>query len=159
MTTELLSPAVIEALSIAELPEIRWKIHDDRCDCIYQRIGFWTNPYLGETLEVRMCCIWAELYKQFPQFVRTVPAFQDYNNGDAWVTEAAEWNGETEMPKALWYRQLARQQGRSLGEIRAEYADKDDLRPKGYKRPEPVPFILLIDGQERVLDLRKVRWR
>lgn len=158
MTTEL-SPAIVEALSIGQLPDVRWKSHDDLCDCVYQRIGMWTNPYLGETLEVRMCCIWGELYKQYPQFVRLVPAFLDYGHNDEWITEPAEWNGEDEMPKALWYRQLARKQGRSVESIRAEYSEKDELRPKGQKIPEPVPFILLIDGQEFSIDLRKIRFR
>ena len=155
----MISPAVIEALSIAELPDVRWDIHDDLCDCTYQRIGMWTNPYLAETLEVRMCCIWAELYKQYPQFVRHVPAFFDYGHGDKWVTEPMEWNGETEMPKSLWYRQLARKLGRTMESVRDEYADQDDLRPKGTPVQEPIPFILLMGDQELTLDLRKLRLR
>ena len=30
------------------IPGVEWEYHDDLCDCTYQRIGFWTNPYIGE---------------------------------------------------------------------------------------------------------------
>lgn len=129
-SSNVLSPAVVEALAISNIPDIQWKMEDDLCDCTYQRIGWWTNPYLAETLEVRVCCIWAELYKQFPQFVRMTPAFWNYNK-DKWVTEPMEWTGENPMPRSIWYRQLARKQSRSLAEIRAEYADQEP--PQGYE--------------------------
>lgn len=112
-----ISPAIVEALAISELPDVQWKMFDDLCDCTYQRIGMWTNPYLAETLEVRMCCIWAEIYAQHPDYVRTVPGFWDYNAGE-WVTEPAEWNGEEDMPIALWHRQLARKYGVTVSEAR-----------------------------------------
>lgn len=122
------------------LPEVFWDVNDDACDCVYQRIGMWTNPYLAETLEVRWCCIWAELYKLFPQHVRTTAAFKDYNNG-VWVPEPMEWNGETEMPAAIWYRQLARKQGISVAEARTRFAGR--VPPQGVPRPpvalEPDP--------------------
>lgn len=124
-----LSPAVIEALSIGNLPDIEWKMWDDNCDCTFQRIGMWTNPYLAETLEVRMCCMWAEIYKQFPEFVRTVPAFYDYN-ADEWVTEPAEWNGEDDMPAAMWHRQIARATGMTVSEARETAPEP----PKGAPR-------------------------
>src|SRR3546814_2933666 len=89
-----------------EMPESRWIHGDDLCGCTFQRIGEWTNPYIARTLRVRMCCIWAELYKQYPQFVQEIPAFYDYNN-DRFETEPWEWNGEDDMPAALWHRQLA----------------------------------------------------
>lgn len=136
MTTEL-SPAVIEALSLGMLPDVQWKPQDDLCDCTYQRIGMWTNPYLAETLEVRMCCIWAKLYAQYPEFVRLVPAFWDYNQ-EQWVTEPAEWNGEDDMPQAIYNRQVARQTGKSLAEVR----EMGLLAPKGKPRQEK-PIVLL----------------
>ena len=46
--------AIAEALAIASIPEIQWKHGDDLCDCTFQRIGFWTNPYLAKTLQVRL---------------------------------------------------------------------------------------------------------
>jgi hypothetical protein len=136
MTTEL-SPAVIEALSVGMLPDVVWKTHDDLCDCVYQRIGMWTNPYLAETLEVRMCCIWAKLYEQYPEYVRTIPAFWDYN-ADEWVTEPAEWNGEEDMPAAIWHRQIARKYGVSVSQAREMHLEP----PRGRKR-EPKPLFLL----------------
>lgn len=127
------------AIAASVLPEQMWDVNDDACDCTYQRVGFWTNPYLGETLEVRMCCIWAELYKLFPDKVRVTPAYFDYNANE-WVAEPQEWNGETDMPLSIWYRQLARQQGRSVAEIREEYRHRDSERPRGVARPvEPQP--------------------
>ena len=152
-----LSPAVIEALSVGNLPDIQWNDLDDLCDCVYQRVGWWKNPYLAETLEIRFCCVWAEFYKQYPQHVRFIPGYWDPNHKE-WLTEPMEWNGESAMPKSLWYRHLARKLNRPLAETRAEYVDKDELRPKGSKRPEPIPFILLAGSQEITLDLRKVRF-
>lgn len=128
-----LSPGVIEALSIGSLPDVQWQNQDDLCDCTFQRVGLWKNPYLAETLEIRLCCVWAELGKWFPDFVRTIPGYFD-DNEQEWITEPWEWTGETEMPKAIWYRHLARKQGRAVSEIRAEYGEKDALRPKGIKR-------------------------
>lgn len=133
--TPTLKADVLAALTV--LPEETWDVHDDACDCTYPRIGFWTNPYLAETLEVRMCCIWARLYELFPGFVRVTPAFQDYNAGQ-WRTEPQEWDGESDMPRSVWYRQLARQQGRSLADIRRDYANQEP--PKGTPRP-PAPEV------------------
>ncbi len=141
MTTEL-SPAVIEALSVGMLPDVQWKAHDDLCDCTYQRIGMWTNPYLAETLEVRMCCIWAELYKLYPQHVREVPAFWDYN-AEKWVTEPAEWNGEEDMPQSLYNRQVARQTGKSLSEVR----EMGISAPKGKTKAQKPVFLLPWSGE------------
>ena len=138
MTTQTeLSPAVVQALAIGALPDVQWKMHDDLCDCVYQRIGMWTNPYLAETLEVRVCCIWAKLYEQYPEYVRMIPAFWDYNH-DEWVTEPAEWNGEDDMPESVWYRQVARKTGKSLAEVRAMGLPA----PKGKEiKPKPVIFL------------------
>jgi hypothetical protein len=139
-------------LALSVLPEDTWETHDDLCDCTYQRIGFWTNPYIAETLEVRMCCIWRELYQLFPQYVRNTAAFYDYNK-DEWVSEPMEWNGEDEMPKAVWYRQLARREGITVAQAREKYSSQDHLRPKGTPRPvveQPVeepfdPFAMLFE--------------
>jgi hypothetical protein len=147
MTTEL-SPAVIEALSVGMLPDVQWKMHDDLCDCTYQRIGMWTNPYLADTLEVRMCCIWAEIYKAFPQFVRQVPAFWDYNT-EEWVTEPAEWNGEDDMEVSMWHRQLARQTGKSLAEVREMGIEP----PKGHKKQAKPVFLLPWSGEYVAVEL------
>lgn len=130
-STQPLSPGVVEALAIGNLPDVQWKTHDDLCDCTYQRIGMWTNPYIAETLEIRLCCMWVKLAEQFPDLVRTIPAFWNYNK-DEWVTEPQDWNGQDPMPRAIWYRQLARRQSRPLAEIRAEYADR---QPPGAYEP------------------------
>lgn len=145
MTTEQLSPAVVQALSIGALPDIQWKMHDDLCDCVYQRIGMWTNPYLAETLEVRMCCIWNELYKQYPQFVREVPAFWDYN-AEEWVTEPAEWNGEEDMPVSMWNRQVARKFNISVDEARRLNLPAPQGKPRDL--PQSKPQMLLKWGNE-----------
>ena len=151
---------VLDAISTGMFPESFWDNQDDACDCVYQRIGMWTNPYLAETLEVRMCCIWAELYKLFPQFVRVTPAFLD-GNAEEWVTEPMDWNGESDMPASIWYRQIARRQGISVSEARSKYAHLE--RPKGIPRPvveeEPVidPISALLEVvyrlQQRVDEL------
>ena len=140
-----LSPALLEALSIASLPDVQWLHEDDLCDCTFQRIGMWKNPYLAETLEIRLCCVWAELARQYPDFVRTIPGYWNENE-QRWDTEPQEWNGEAEMPKAIWYRHLARRLDRTVADVRAEYADKDHLRPRGAPRREPISFFLPYEG-------------
>lgn len=126
--------ALSEATDIvgALFPEEFWNTNDDLCDCTYQRIGMWTNPYLAETLEVRMCCIWDKLYELFPGLVRVTPGFLNYNTNE-WVTEPMEWNGETDMPRAIWYRQLARNEGISVADAREKYRDQQP--PKGTPKP------------------------
>ena len=150
----VLERAVLDALQAGAFPDIVWNHEDDKCDCVYQRIGFWTNPYLAETLEVRMCCIWADLYKSYPDFVRTIPAYWN-QNAKAWEAEAQPWNGEADMPKSIWYRQLARQQGRSVADIRAEYQDRDDERPRGKQKSQPCPFLLKWAGDWIEVDIAK----
>ena len=76
--------------------------------------------------------------------VRTIPAFWDYNR-DEWVTEPMEWNGETDMPPALWHRQLARQRGITVAEARA----LNLLAPKGKPR-KASPHLFLKAGGEWV---------
>ena len=151
MTTDVkaagLSPGIIEALSIGNLPDVEWQSEDDLCDCTFQRIGMWKNPYLAETLEVRLCCIWAKFAEVFPDMVRTIPGYFNENTQE-WITQPWEWNGEAEMPKAIWYRHLARKLNRPLAEIRAEYAGKDELRPKGRPQRREIPFLLMQGGME-----------
>ena len=144
-----LSTAIVEALTIGSLPGVQWNHEDDLCDCTFQRVGMWKNPYMAETLEVRMCCIWAELYKQFPDFVRRIPGYFNDNTKE-WETDPWEWDGEAQMSPAIWYRHLAAKENRPVGEIRAEYAAKDP--PRGRPR---VPFFLPLGGNEWAL----VEWR
>jgi len=159
MTTEIdsrptVSPAVLEALSIGSLPDVEWQTGDDLCDCTYQRIGMWKNPYLAETLEIRLCCVWAKLAEQYPDAVRTIPGYFNENTKE-WMTQPWAWDGEAEMPKAIWYRHLARKLDRPLAEIRAEYAGKDHLRPKG--RGESRPLWVQISGDWRCINLASRR--
>lgn len=128
-TLDMAAVDIVSALGV--LPEDFWNHEDDACDCTFQRIGMWKNPYLGETLEVRMCCIWAELYKLFPQYVRVTPA---YLVDDAtWETSVREWDGEADMPRSIFYRQMARKDGISLAEARERYAHVE--APRGTPRP------------------------
>ncbi len=121
----------ILALLNDKLPDITWDYDDDLCDCTFQRIGYWTNPYLARTMKVRFCCLWAELAKTYPHLIQEIPAFDNYNTHE-WESEPHQWNGEDDMPRALWYRQLAVRKGLSLETIRNLYADKQP--PKGWRR-------------------------
>ena len=126
MTTDT-QGAMAQALSVVaalDIPDVQWIHGDDLCNCTFQRIGRWTNPYLAETLIVRMCCIWEQVYAQYPQFVQRVPAYHNLNTGD-YSTDPAPWDGEEDMPRHIWYRQLARLEGRSLAEIRNTYSDQE----------------------------------
>ena len=133
MTTAInpqLQADVLAALSAGNLPDVHWLHGDDLCDCTFQRIGEWTNPYMGKTLRVRLCCIWGEIYKQFPQYVQDIDASYDSNRHE-WVEEPQPWDSDDQdMPIYLWYRQLAQQQGRSLDEVRVEYSQRIDERPR-----------------------------
>jgi len=127
---------MLATLEAPVFPEEFWDVQDDACNCTFQRIGMWTNPYLGETLEVRMCCIWEKLYELFPGMVRKTPAFFDYNANE-WNPEVREWDGEDDMPRSIWYRQLSKMTGRHLDDVREEYGR--DEPPKGTPRPRPEP--------------------
>lgn len=118
-----------------EVPEFQWEIGDDECDCVFQRIGDWTNPYIGRTMRVRLCCMWAEIYKDYPQFVQEIPAYFNWTTRE-FEHEPHEWNGEDDMPTAFWHRQLAAETGLSLPEVREKF--KDIAPPKGVKRPKVV---------------------
>ena len=126
------------------LSGVDWKMHDDLCDHIYQRIGQWTNPYLGSTHELRLCCIWAKLYEQYPEYVRDIPGWFDHNT-NTWQEGQLEWNGEDVMPRAIWYRQLAVKEGRPLSEIRAEYADQEPPQGTPIIQPQTVATLDLVE--------------
>ncbi len=120
---------VLAATITADIPEVYWISEDDLCDCTFQRIGEWTNPYIARTLRVRFCCIWAELYKQFPQHVQEIPAYYD-GNRHRWVVEPRAWDSEEmAMPLAIWHRQLASMTGEPVGTIRAALRGHEDERP------------------------------
>ena len=111
------------------LPEVRWTHGDDLCNCTFQRIGEWTNPYLGRTLRVRFCCIWKELYKQYPEFVQEIPAYWD-DNESAFIPTPMDWDSEdAEMPKHLWHRQVAIREGKALEQVRQELRGKTPPQP------------------------------
>lgn len=113
------------ALTIEATPGLMWEHNDDLCDCTFQRIGFWTNPYIGSTLRVRLCCMWKKLDEMFPGMVTEIPAFYNYNEGQ-YETGARVWDStEADMPRSIWYRHLAALTGRSLQEIRVDYQDAD----------------------------------
>ena len=133
-----LAPASIRAaLSSFTPPEVRWVHGDDLCDCTFQILGDWANPYIGKTLRVRFCCIWAEIYKEYPEVVEEIDAYYDENT-DAYIPAPMEWDADDcDMPRALWYRQIATKTGKSLPEVREEYRDQEPPKrlPGGTGRP------------------------
>lgn len=145
------SPAILEALAISELPDVQWLHGDDLCDCTFQRIGMWKNRYTATQQEIRLCCIWARLGEMFPEYVRTIPAYFDENK-QAWDTTVHEWDGEDDMPKALWHRHLARKLDISIGEARS----LNLAPPRGSGPRVKVPFVLLHGGNEIVIDLPRM---
>jgi hypothetical protein len=118
------------------IPEILWGEGDDLCDCTFQRIGDWTNPYIGRTIRVRVCCIWAALYKQYPQFVQEIPAWFNGNKHE-FVTEPMPWNGESDMPRAIFHRQAAVLMGLPLDMVRIKLEGQEP--PKGWKNDPDDP--------------------
>lgn len=118
----LLEMAVLDQLD--QIPEVPWFHGDDQCDCTFQRIGMWSNPYIGRTLEVRLCCIWGKIYDQYPEFVREIPASFNQNTKQ-YDRESIAWNAEdADMPRYLWVRQAARITGVPVAEVRNILADK-----------------------------------
>lgn len=123
--------ALEQALEIIQTQEV-WNAEDDLCDCTYQRIGYWFNPYIGETEEKRICCIDKKLREWFPECFRTT------------VQEPAQWNGEADMPKAIWHRQLAAELGMPLSQVR----DMGLEPPKGQPRKDKPRIYLPLGGGE-----------
>ena len=121
----------ILGLLSAGIPEEQWTNQDDLCNCTFQRTGDWANPYLGRTQRVRICCLFSELYEQYPHLVQEIPAYYDENTGE-WESKPREWDGEQDMPTAIWHRQLAVKTGMPLEDIRDVYANQSP--PKGTPR-------------------------
>ena len=125
---------ILALLASSTIPEMQWENGgDDLCDCTFQRIGFWTNPYIARTLKVRMCCIWADIYKRYPQFVQEIPAFTDYRVSDhTYDPRPWEWNSvDSDMPRWLWHRQLAVEEGLPLATIRKMYEGQEPPKAVG----------------------------
>jgi hypothetical protein len=107
---------------LADWNEVVWQHGDDLCDCTFQQIGLWTNPYIAETLQVRFCCIWSRLFEQFPDLVQRTPAAYDPNTETFTTQEPADWDSADDaMPRPIWYRQLAKREGLDLPEVRRRY--------------------------------------
>lgn len=111
-----------EALAIADAFGVseEWDNQDDRCDCEYERIGYWFNPYIGAIQEKRICCIDKWMAEKFPEIAQFFRRTQ--------VTPA-EWNGETTMPRAIWVRQQANHLGVSIAEARDLVGEAPKGRP------------------------------
>jgi hypothetical protein len=127
--------ALEQAQAIIQAQET-WDVNDDQCDCVHQRIGYWNNPYSGETLETRLCCVWAKFEAQWPELFRRTRI------------EPAEWNGETAMPKSLWHRQLANSFGISVSEARSLNLPAPVGKPRTAKPQVYLPWsgeYLLVD--------------
>ena len=140
---------------------MRWLPGDDKCDCTFQRIGFWTNPYLAETHEIRLCCLYAEFAKMWPQFFRTTPA--SWNRNEArWVETPQKWeNEDMPMPLPIWHRQIARETGKSLAQVRKECKGKEHTRPKAKpwfvgKKYQTIPREVREKALEK--ELREAGW-
>lgn len=112
----------------AALEGVDWRHGDDLCDCRIQRIGEHCNPYSGHTHRVRLCCLEAKLIELLPElaeYVQDIPAYFDEDRG-AFVDGVVAWDSvDSDMPRALWYRQIAHVTGKTLAEVRAEYSDRE----------------------------------
>lgn len=122
--------ALEQAIEIIQAQET-WDVNDDLCDCTYQRAGYWNNPYIGETYEVRLCCLFAEFEKQWPQFFKRTQI------------EPAEWNGEADMPASIYHRQLSKAFGVSVSEARLMANEP----PKGKPHQSKPTFYLPWGGE------------
>ena len=115
------------------MPEFIWTHGDDLCDCTFQRIGEWTNPYLARTRRVRVCCLEDRMLEDNEDLVQDIPGFFNDDSG-LFETEPWVWNGEDDMPEHLFMRQTAIIQGLSLDETRVKFEGVEP--PKGIRRPK-----------------------
>ena len=124
-----------QSLHPTEMPEFTWTHGDDLCDCTFQRIGEWTNPYLARTRRVRVCCLEDRMLDGNEDLVQDIPGFF---NDNTWLleTEPWVWDGEDDMPEHLFMRQTAIIQGLSLDETRVKFEGVEP--PKGIPRPKVV---------------------
>jgi hypothetical protein len=107
-----------------------WRVGgDDLCDCTFQTVWEVTNPYIGKTQRVRLCCIVAKMQHLFPELVALLDGWHDVGRQKL-VSEPLPWDGKDfAMPAPLWYRQMETLTGRPLAEIRAEYEHRKHERP------------------------------
>jgi len=118
-----------------EMPEITWTHGDDLCNCTFQRIGDWANPYIARTRRVRVCCLENRMLEDNEDLVQDIPGYFNENTGE-FETEPWVWNGEDDMPESLFMRQTAIIQGLSLDETRVKFEGVEP--PKGTPRPKVV---------------------
>ena len=127
------------------MPEFIWTHGDDLCDCTFQRIGEWTNPYIARTRRVRVCCLENRILEGNEDLVQDIPGFFNDNTGlfemEPWV-----WNGEDDMPESLFMRQTAIIQGLSLDETRVKFEGVEP--PKGIPRPKVVKEKVIMSEHE-----------
>lgn len=114
-----------------EMPEITWTHGDDLCNCTFQRIGDWANPYLARTRRVRVCCLESRMLEGNDDLVQDIPGYFNENTGE-FDMEPWVWDGEDDMPEHLFMRQTAIIQGLSLDETRVKFEGVEP--PKGTPR-------------------------
>ena len=117
------------------MPEITWTHGDDLCNCTFQRIGDWANPYIARTRRVRVCCLESRMLEGNEDLVQDIPGYYNENVGE-FETEPWVWDGEDDMPEHLFMRQTAIIQGLSLDETRVKFEGVEP--PKGIPRPKVV---------------------
>ena len=125
----------IDNLHPREMPEITWTHGDDLCNCTFQRIGDWANPYIARTRRVRVCCLENRMLEGNEDLVQDIPGYFNENTGE-FETEPWVWDGEDDMPEHLFMRQTAIIQGLSLDETRVKFEGVEP--PKGIARPKAV---------------------
>ena len=125
----------IDNLHPREMPEITWTHGDDLCNCTFQRIGDWANPYIARTRRVRVCCLENRMLEGNEDLVQDIPGYFNENTGE-FETEPWVWNGEDDMPESLFMRQAAIIQGLSLDATRVKFEGVEP--PKGIPRPKVV---------------------
>ena len=122
-----------------EMPEVTWTHGDDLCNCTFQRIGDWSNPYIARTRRVRVCCLENRMLENNEDLVQDIPGYFNENTGE-FETEPWVWNGEDDMPEHLFMRQTAIIQGLSLDETRVKF--------EGVEPPKGIPRLKVVEKRE-----------
>ena len=134
-----------DSLHPRQMPEITWTHGDDLCNCTFQRIGDWSNPYLGLTRRVRVCCLEQRMLEGNEDLVQDIPGYFNENTGQ-FEAEPWVWDGEDDMPDHLFMRQTAIIQGLSLDETRVKFEGVEP--PKGIPRPKVVKEKVIMSEHE-----------
>ena len=95
--------------------------HDDECDCLFQNVQEYSNPYYNKTLRFRYCCLLAEFRKQWPHLFEEIEGW--------WDSERKMWRNEALDP------------GEQLKHMPGHLAEHVSVRHEAAVTKEPIAVV------------------